>query len=197
MKHLVPILCVLAVACAASRAAAIELSEQGTKAFLSGSINPGDDIVFQQFLARPRAAKLRVLQLDSTGGYIAAGAGIARSVRRAGLITLVDAAKNICNSACTMIFAGGVARHYINAGGIVDGLGKGWGLGYHGANDRNKTGQGRRAAPRGTAAMDNVYYEMGSPAAAEFAEKAPFNGMYHISGATALSRGIATSLAAP
>jgi hypothetical protein len=197
MKLLVPIVGSLVVVCAATRATAIELSEQGTTAFLSGKIDPGDDVKFQEFLAQPRAAKLRALQLNSTGGYIAAAAAIARSVRQLGLVTLVDAAKSRCNSACTLIFAGGVARHYINASAVVDGLGKGWGLGYHEGNDRNKTGQGERASPGATAAMIRNYYELGSPAAAEFAEKAPFNGMYHISGATALSRGIATSLSAP
>lgn len=45
--------------------------------------------------------------------------------------------------------------------------------------------------------MINGYYEFGSPAAAEFVVKAGHKEMYYVSGATALAKGLATSLAKP
>lgn len=175
---------------------AIEVSQRGATAMLNGSIKQGDDLVFRDFMARPEAKQIRILYLNSSGGRVFAAAEIARMVRKAGLKTVVDAGKSYCESACTGIFTGGVARHYINAGGVADGIGgKRVGLGFH---EGNSAASGTRSYSGGaTAAMIDTYYEMGVPGAAKVVTNASFNKIHRVSAQTALSLGIATSLGAP
>jgi hypothetical protein len=119
-------------------------------------------------------------------------------VRKAGLATAVDAARAKCQSACTGIFVAGVRRLYFNAGAIVEGAQTkgGVGLGFHEANAFSVSGR-RGYSGGATAYMINIYYEMGVPGAAELIIKSDPRSIYSISGATAQSLGIATSLAAP
>jgi hypothetical protein len=176
---------------------AIELSQSGNRAILRGPIVEGDHLKFKDFMARPEAKQITVLYLHSPGGRVLPAREIARDVRNAGLATAVDASKAFCNSACTGIFAGGVRRHYLNAGSITDGGdGKNLGLGFHEGNNLQSSGS-RGYSGAATSTMINTYYEMGVGAAADLATKAAYNKMYRISGQTALSLGIATSLSAP
>jgi hypothetical protein len=177
---------------------AVELSERGWSATLSGPIVPGDDLKLRAFLALPRVTPLRVIQLRSGGGYIDPALQMAKEIRAAGLTTKVDVASGSCESACTLIFAGGVRRHYVNADRATEGIMRsgGRGLGYHSASSISASRQRVEYRP-GTLTIAQAYLEMGMPAAAELAEKAGIDEMFYVSGPSALSRGIATSLSEP
>jgi hypothetical protein len=180
---------------------AAEMVERAGAVKISGSIRIGDDVRFAELLARPRTTPLRVVHLHSGGGRVSVAARIGRAVRRAGLSTAVNGAER-CESACTLIFAAGRQRHYFNIRGIPDRLERPrsrelGGLGYHGGSDANATGLGRRPDPRVTANMIGFYHEMGVSSAGEFVQKAANDEMFRVSGATALARGIATSLLPP
>ena len=181
---------------AASSVQAIELRAQGAAAYLSGDIRPGDEFVFEKFLAQ--APTVRTLYLSSNGGFVLPTLEIARLVRKAGLATAVDASRAKCQSACTGIFVAGVRRHYFNAGAIVEGVQTkgGVGLGFHEANAYSVSGR-RSYSGSATAYMINIYYEMGVPGAAELITKSDPRSIYSVSAATAQSLGIATSLSAP
>ncbi|WP_342359696.1 hypothetical protein [Terrarubrum flagellatum] len=173
---------------------AIELSQSGASAMLRGEIKTGDDIIFREFLARPGAAQIRTLYLHSPGGKVLEAREIARIVRNAGMTTAVDASRAFCNSACTAIFSGGVRRLYLNANAVADGGAGNLGLGFHeGNNPRGPSGQ-KEYSGRASGEMINTYYEMGVGGAAALVTKANFNRLYRVSGPTALSLGIATSL---
>lgn len=176
-------------------AAALDIARNGATLHLSGRIVSGDDLRFRDALAQG-APKL--VTLDSRGGYIDAAYGIAREIRKLGAATMIDASRARCTSACTLIFAGGRARHYVNAERIADGLQRGdaKGLGYHEGNAWAASGR-REQSGRASAKMIGGYYEFGSSSAASFVTKAGFREMYFVSGATALSSGLATSLARP
>lgn len=181
----------------AAPAQAIWLSESGGAAWLSGSIELGDEKHFQAFLERPRAQPLRVLYLSSGGGHVRPAFAIGRMVRQAGLITAVEAGSAACSSACTFIFAGGVRRHYIGGEGVFEGTTSLSGLGFHPAR-----GVGNRVTEpvlneRGTGMMRAFYAEMGMPRATELMEKAAINTLYRPNGATALALRVATSLSPP
>jgi hypothetical protein len=181
-------------------AQAITITQKGDAAYLSGAIKPGAYVTLREFLAEPRSTKLRVLYLTSTGGKVEDATLMARDIRRAGLITAVDGTKP-CRSACTMLFAAGISRHYFNHAKVKDELidkyqGRA-GLGYHQAHGSGISGKERNYSGRGTHNLINVYYEHGSPAAADFATKAGQNQMYFVSGPTALAHGLATSLSPP
>jgi hypothetical protein len=185
-----------ALACA-SPASALEFSLRGNAVQISGPVKLGDNARFEEFMRQPAAANARVFHLNSLGGTIGVALDIARFIRRRGGATVVDA-RNACESACTVIFAGGSSRHYINAGTLQDRLGGArGGLGFHEGNNANADGRGRQYSGGATAAMINAYYEMGVGGAAQFATKAGHTGMYRVSGASALSSGIATSLSPP
>jgi hypothetical protein len=97
-----------------------------------------------------------------------------------------------------VMFAGGVSRHYINASSLQDRLGGArGGLGFHEGNNANSDGRGRQYSGGASQAMANAYYEMGIGSAAGLMVKANDRQMYRISGQTALSTGIATSLSPP
>jgi hypothetical protein len=188
----------LGAACLASTAAnALEISQNGNTITLSGAVKLGDNAKFEAFLARPEAANIRVFRLNSPGGSIGVALDIARLIRQRRGATVADG-RSFCESACTVIFAGGVSRHYVNAAGLEDRLnGRRGGLGYHEGNNANADGRGAQYSGRGSQAMINAYYELGSSGASQFLTKAGFRQMYRISGDTALRAGIATSLSPP
>ncbi len=178
-------------------AEAVQLTQRGTVISLSGRIENGDQYLIKDFLATPSGRQARIVYLDSPGGFVQAAREMAREIRAAGLTTVVDAARARCHSACTGLFTGGVRRHYINSGRLQDGeAGLKPGLAFHDGSSINQRGQ-RDFSGAGTAGMINTYYEMGVGAAASLVQKASFKQLYYISGETALSLGIATSLAAP
>jgi hypothetical protein len=182
---------------AGSPASALEFSLRGNAVSISGPVKLGDNAKFEQFMAQPGAANARVFQLSSPGGSIGVALDIARIIRRRGGVTVVDG-RSACESACTILFAGGTSRHYVNTGGLQDRLGGArGGLGYHEGNNSNSDGRGVQYSGRGSQAMNNAYYELGSSGAGQFMVKAGFRQMYRISGQTALSSGLATSLSPP
>jgi hypothetical protein len=182
---------------ACAPASALEFSLRGNAVYISGPVKLGDNAKFDDFMAQPGAASARVFHVNSPGGSIGNALHIARAIRKRGAATVADG-RGICESACTVMFAGGVSRHYVNAGGLQDRLGGSrGGLGFHEGNNSNADGRGRQYSGGATAGMINAYYEFGVGGAAQFATKAGFKGMYRISGPTALSSGIATSLSPP
>ncbi|MDB5570253.1 MAG: hypothetical protein JWN93_1436 [Hyphomicrobiales bacterium] len=185
-------LCVALALGGALPAQALEMAQHGSTIVLSGAVEAGDDLAFRVLLAGGGA---RVVSLNSGGGRVFPAAEIARMIRVAGLATAVDGA-NRCESACTMIFAGGVRRHYHDAEDVEDALGSpgGRGLGYHGGAG---LGAARRPEPRAPAGLVDLYFEMGAAGAVDLVERAALDQMYHVSPRTALARGIATSLSRP
>ncbi|MGL4239844.1 MAG: hypothetical protein ACRCTI_01900 [Beijerinckiaceae bacterium] len=181
----------------ATPAAALEFSLRGNAVYISGSVVLGDNAKFEEFMGRPAAANARIFYLNSGGGSLGNALDIARLIRKRGGATVVDG-RSRCESACTVIFAGGTSRHYVNSGGLEDRLGgKVGGLGYHEGNNANADGRGRTYSGRASQASINALYEMGSGSAAQFVTRAGHNGMYRISGQTALANGVATSLSPP
>ncbi|MGL4729310.1 MAG: hypothetical protein ACRCWO_11195, partial [Bosea sp. (in: a-proteobacteria)] len=145
---------------------AIELSARGAVATLSGGIKDGDEFILRDFLASPAGASVRVIYLNSPGGRTNPAQIMAREIRAKRLVTVIDASRHRCNSACTGLFTAGVARHYINAGSIRDQEGgPDRGLGFHQGNSMQSSGQ-RGFSGGATAQMINTYYEMGVPGAA-------------------------------
>jgi hypothetical protein len=178
-------------------AQAIFLSEEGTRAFLSGPIEPGDESVFANFLAQHRAKKITVLYLSSYGGSLEAGLTIGRMVRQAGLTTAVNADRTECDSACTFIFAGGIKRHYVNGDKIFAGFTSMSGLGYHPVTRRGNRVTPNMKAHEATDRARRFFAEMGQPGAGALADLAGINSLYRPSGSMALQLNIATSLAPP
>ncbi|TGD98293.1 hypothetical protein [Methylobacterium nonmethylotrophicum] len=178
-------------------AGAMSLSETGDRITLAGSIVPGDGEAFARFLAGPHARPLRVVYLDSGGGKVLEGIAIGRAIRRAGLATAVDAHAARCDSACTLIFAGGVRRHYVHGEDVYEGMSGRTGLGFHTAHRPGNRIEASTLNEHGTDTMRRFYAEMGQPGAATLVDKAAFNTLYRPSGSTALGLGIATSLQAP
>jgi hypothetical protein len=186
-----------ALSVVAHPAMAIQLSQSGNAATLSGPINDGDQFILRDFLARPEAAGLRAIYLHSPGGRVDPAREMARLIRAKGLATIVDASRHRCNSACTGLFTAGVTRHYVNAGGVRDAEGgPDRGIGFHEGNNRQSNGQ-RGYSGGATAQMINTYYEMGVPGAANLVTRSAFNSMFHISAQTAIENGVATSLSLP
>ena len=157
----------------------------------------GDEQRFAALLAQPRARKIAVVYLDSFGGSIAAGIKIGRIIRKAGLATAVDASAARCDSACTLIFAGGVRRYYVGGASVFEGTSARGGLGYHPAHTRDPAWTRASYSDKGTGMMAAFYREMGQPGAADLMKRAGFSTIYRPSGATALSLRIATSLDEP
>lgn len=177
--------------------ATVYLSERGSRVYLSGEFEPGDDQRLAALLAQPRIRRIEVIYLDSFGGSIVAGIRIGRLIRKAGLATAVDAAAARCDSACTLIFAGGVRRYYVGGAAVFEGTSGRGGLGYHPAHVRDPAWTRASYSDKGTGMMAAFYREMGQPRAAELMAKAGFSTIYRPSGATALSLRIATSLDEP
>ncbi|MCA0423090.1 MAG: hypothetical protein LCH61_07150 [Proteobacteria bacterium] len=181
----------------APASATIYLSDSNGVGRLSGIFEPGDENAFATFLARPRERKLRVIYLDSTGGSIAAGIRIGRMIRKAGIATAVDADAARCDSACTLIFAGGVTRHYIGGDRVFEGFSARGGLGFHPAHLRDPAWTRAEFSQKGTDTMAAHYRAMGAPRTIELMQHAGFTSMFRPSGKTALDVRIATSLTAP
>lgn len=185
---------VAAILLACAPAKAIELAQKGTAALIRGPIKDGDEFKLRDFLGRPEAAQIRAVYLDSPGGRIYPAREMARQIRERGLMTVVDASRDRCESACTALFVSGTRRLYINAGAIADGDAKTKrGLGFHEGNVLHNTGR-HGYSGAATAGMVNIYYEMGVPGAASLITKAEYNTMHHVSAQTALSLEIATAL---
>ena len=182
---------------AAAPAKAISLSEANGEARLVGTFDKDDEKLFAAFLAKPRAAPLRVLWLDSRGGAILPAIAIGLMARKARLTTAMRADAATCDSACTLVFAGGVRRHYVNGGSVFEGLSSLSGLGFHGANIRGDAVRPTIASDRGTQLMNAYYKLMGMPGAGELASRAAINTVFRPSGATALRLRIATGLGEP
>ena len=176
-------------------ACAGEIRREGTTLVFTGAVMPGDEVQFQRKAGEGPVTRV---SFNSPGGGIGAAWAIARMIRGLNATTLVDGGRSICYSACTLMFVGGVARHYFNADGRVDGINAGspYGLGYHEASRFNDIGQ-RVASAQGDDAMAAAYAELGVPQAAQFLRKAVNSQIYIVSGVTALSLGIATSLNRP
>ena len=146
-------------------ALALSISEAGQGvAQISGRIEFGDDATVETFLGQSRAQPIRLLKLDSPGGRVSVAARIAQTIRKSRISTVVDASSARCESACTLIFAGGVKRYYLNAESILDGVGFGrrW---LHRGNDLSAA---RDEDPRVTQRMLDTFRTMGMPAAAKF-----------------------------
>lgn len=182
---------------AAGAHATLYFSERDGAVTVSGFFERGDERHFAEFLTRPREKRLRVVYLDSFGGAIVPGILIGRMIRKAGLATAVDANWSRCDSACTLVFAGGVRRHYVNGEGVFEGTSGRGGLGFHPAHNRDPAWTRAELSEKGTAAMAAFYREMGAPQAAELMRRAGFSNIYRPSGATALRLRVATTLAAP
>lgn len=182
---------------AAPAAHAIYLAEDGQKARLYGPFELNDEKIFAAFLAKPRPAPLRVLYLESFGGSILSAVQIGRMVRKAGLATAVYADSKICDSACTLVFAAGVRRHYIHGETVFEGIGARSGLGYHPAYLRGDRVHFSIKSDTFVKVMNDFYAEMGAPRAAELVAKAGINSIYRPSGKTSLELRLATSLAEP
>ncbi len=177
--------------------AGVCLSESGSRAYISGEIEMGDEKKFEEFLGKIREKPLKVVFLEGYGGSLGASVLIGRMIRKAKLSTAMRADRALCESACTMIFAGGVQRYYINGQRISDGFSSRGGLGYHPSHTRDPSRMFGTHSDRGTQAMGAYYREMGAPRAIELASQAAFNTIYRPSGKTALEMKIATSLAEP
>jgi hypothetical protein len=178
-------------------AAAVELTQKGALLVISGDIRNGDEFALRDLLASPAGRQVRLVALHSPGGRVAAAHEMARSIRKAGLVTLVDGARAVCSSACTALFAAGVRRHYVNAGAIADGESKiPRGLGFHEGNSLQRSGS-KGYSGAGTAGMIAIYYEMGVSGAVGLVSKASYDRIYRVSGPTAMALGIATSLSPP
>ncbi|MGL4323153.1 MAG: hypothetical protein ACRCTD_03860 [Beijerinckiaceae bacterium] len=177
---------------------AAQFAQHGSIAILAGNIQKGDADAFRAFMARPEAREIRQLHLTSGGGNIREAREIGRMVREAKLTTVVDAARAVCYSACTGIFAAGRNRHYMNAQAIIDGISLmkvDGGLGFH--EGSVITDQGRQSWAGASDAMAEFYREMGVPNAVHLINRADFDKIHRISSTTALANGIATSLSAP
>jgi hypothetical protein len=182
---------------AASPAVGLSFSDNGSEALVTGRFDLGDEIRFQEFLARPRPAPLRVVYLNSHGGNLKAGIDIGRLIRRAGLTTAVLATRHVCDSACTLAFAGGVRRHNVGGEAIYEGMSSMSGLGFHPAHRRGNFVTPSVRTEDGTARIRAFYAEMGMPRAAELMDQAAINTLYRPSGRTTLELRIATSLSKP
>ena len=197
MKTRVLLLAAAALLGLAAPARALQMTESGGVATLSGVFEVGDEVRFQSFLQQPRPAPVRVVFLNSPGGNLKAGLDIGRMVRRAGLVTAVHADRSVCDSACTLAFAGGVRRHYVNGGRVFEGMSSMMGLGFHPAWRRGTVVSPSLKSDEGTGRVRAFYAEMGMPRAAELMDRAAINSMYRPSGQTSLQLGIATSLSPP
>ena len=175
-------------------AQACEMSLTGSVLWLRGHIDVGDQFKFHDLIDSASASRVLDVYLDSPGGDIHSAGEIARQIRAAGLNTVVDASQQVCASSCTIVFAGGIRRIYLNAdrvGGLSDGRGF-RGLGFHQGALSGQYGP-ESYSGAATALMISLYQQLGVPSAANLVEYAPPQAIYGISGATALRLGIATN----
>jgi hypothetical protein len=177
-----------------SNASAVELSMSGSTVTISGSIQQGDEFKFQDFIKGAGAGRVTTLRLDSGGGNIASAGVMAHFIRSAGMTTLVDASRNKCASACTILFAAGVRRLYLNADSFASGVVacQGFrGLGFHQGANPGGSGASRYSGV-GTAQMIGLLYEFGASSAASLIDNSSPDTVYRPSAQRALELGIAT-----
>ncbi|MCA0401062.1 MAG: hypothetical protein LCH38_09630 [Proteobacteria bacterium] len=189
----------LALALGVGNAQALEMKISGPVISLSGPIRAGDDEIFKELLKSPAGANVRVVRVDSNGGFVRPAAEIGRLIRKHGLSTLLDARSARCGSACTLLFAGGKNRHFVNGQAIKDGpvrIRDYRGLAFHEGSSALSLASNRHSG-QATAQMVAFYHEFGVSAARNLITQAPPEGFYQISGPTALSLGIATSTSPP
>ncbi len=182
-----------------SSVSAMQMKVAGDTVTLSGRIKAGDELNFLQLMKSPAGKFIRILNLDSGGGSILVAGEIAQYSRDNGLITVVNGAVAKCGSACTVIFAGGVRRHYINGLQLVDAVVNKRafrGLGFHEGSDSLSLDKNRYSG-RSSGQMIGFYHHFGISAAKDYVTKAGPNKMFQMSAVTALSLGIATSTARP
>ncbi|MDR3496666.1 MAG: hypothetical protein P4L82_18885 [Ancalomicrobiaceae bacterium] len=181
----------------ANPAAALDIGAKGVLVLLAGPIKPGDSIKFRNFLKAAPAGSYHAVVLASGGGIIVEAVDIARQIRENHLATVVDAGHFLCASACTILFAGGTARYYLNANHIADGdRNSHRGLGFHDGNNALSLDP-QHYSGRASGMVIDAYYEFGIPAAAQLVTRAAPNQLYVVSGETALKLGIATRLTFP
>lgn len=180
-------------------ALAMDMRVSGREIILSGSIINGDEYRFRELVEDPRNSGIRVVRLNSGGGKINAAGEIGRTIRKRGMATLLDAGSNRCGSACTIIFSAGTSRHYVGGERVPDlavPRANYRGLAFHEGSSPLSLARNRYSGAA-TAELIGWYYEFGTSAAKDLATKAPPEGFYQVSGPTALSLGIATSLQRP
>lgn len=176
----------------ASPAQSAWMSADGPSLTIRGAIEIGDAEKFHKLLVS--AAPIRVVHLDGPGGSLREAIKIGQAIRKARLITMVDAGRASCDSACTMLFAAGVARHYVNAQNVQEGVGDHYGLGYHLSYARGDRVNPSMKSDEGVRLMDVYYARMGARAASMLARKASISTLWRPNGASALKLGLATSL---
>lgn len=188
---------VLAFLAGFAPASALEFSVSGAVLTMSGPIRSGDEFQFEALMRRVPPGSIRIVRLNSPGGRIVPAREIARAIRRNGWTTFIPAGAR-CASACTGLFAAGTRRHYVGGtfpDGLVPRAGV-TGLAYHQGNDPLSR-DSNRFSGQATAAMISMYYEFGASAAVSLINRAPPERFWRVSGQTALSLGLATSLSAP
>lgn len=87
----------------------IDLGPLGPGLLLAGQIGPGDSDRIERALDAA-GPELRAVALHSPGGVVDEGLRLGALIRARGLMTVVIAGAS-CNSACTLVLFGGVARH--------------------------------------------------------------------------------------
>lgn len=195
MRHFFLVLAMLVWIAPASALTLIDRG--GGHAELRGRFDTGDELVFKQFLAQPRAQRIRVLWLHSPGGILSSGLAIGKMVRQSGLATAVDANAAYCDSACTLVFVAGAPRHYVNGASVMEGQASLTGLGFHGSFTRDNAINPAMRSDQGTRDMIVFYRSMGVPGAVDLMRRAAISTLYRPNGATALRLRIATTLIAP
>jgi hypothetical protein len=176
----------------------VQLTERGPVAYLTSHvIRPGDAMVLQEFLARPRPEPLRIIYLDSRGGRTIVALRMAKMIHDQGLDTAFHVGRAHCASECTTLFAGGIHRYYIGGAQVRDGVNTRHGLGFHPSSG----GQGLENR------VNEFYEQAGVPGAAQlryrlYARESvnPSLGhrdMFFASGRAATEAGVATSLSEP
>ena len=170
------------------------VSVKGDVALVAGKIIAGDQFKFRDAVVAS-GGRVKIVTFDSPGGNILSAGELGRMIRSGGYTTLVDAARQTCASACTLMFAAGVERIYLHApstGGAV--ATKGFrGLGFHQGSRPGELG-GPRYSGVGTGLMIDFYYEFGVPKAASLADAASPTAIFALTGAQALETGFATRL---
>ncbi|MDR3497067.1 MAG: hypothetical protein P4L82_20920 [Ancalomicrobiaceae bacterium] len=195
-SRLAVVLCAMAVA-GTLPAHALEFSVSGNVLHMAGPIKSGDGVKFREFY-QPLKGKIRIVDLNSSGGKLDPADEIANVIRADGLTTVIDANRSICASACTVLFISGVKRHYVNASAIQDGVGPWgrWGLAFHEGNNQLSM-DANHYSGAASALMIADYYSFGVGTAASLLTKAPPEKLYYVSPATAQSLNIATSVSPP
>ena len=180
------------------QAAAAWIHASGNTVTLRGMIVEGDAERLRTTLRSTDARRPRILYLESGGGEVKASIALAMLVRQEKLVTAVDASRAHCDSGCTLAFVAGIGRHYIHGNGVHEGLsGAYYGLGFHPAHLRSAGRMPGQASPRASGELEKIYRRMGTPGAVTLMHRAAFNTYFRPNGKTAMSMGIATSLAAP